>query len=83
MHLRRLEAAGLVTGTLEVAEDGKTVKYYDVTPFFPELTPRVVAQAAATLTDTHRDRPGHRPECEGGSGWGSWSAPWARPGSSA
>ncbi|WP_375336284.1 MULTISPECIES: ArsR/SmtB family transcription factor [Streptomyces] len=51
-HLRRLEAAGLVTGTLEVAEDGKTVKYYDVTPFFHELTPRVVAQAAATLTDT-------------------------------
>ncbi|THA85080.1 hypothetical protein E6R61_32355 [Streptomyces sp. LRa12] len=34
MHLHRLEAAGLVTGTLEVAEDGKTVKYYDVTPFF-------------------------------------------------
>ncbi|AXL87055.1 ArsR family transcriptional regulator [Streptomyces sp. CB09001] len=52
MHLQRLEAAGLVAGTLEVAEDGKTVKYYDVTPFCYELTPRVVAQAAATITDT-------------------------------
>ncbi|BET45906.1 winged helix-turn-helix domain-containing protein [Kitasatospora aureofaciens] len=52
MHLQRLEAAGLVAGTLEVAEDGKTVKYYDVTPFFYELTPRAVAQAAATITDT-------------------------------
>ncbi|WP_282088573.1 ArsR/SmtB family transcription factor [Streptomyces tendae] len=52
MHLQRLEAAGLVAGTLEVAEDGKTVRYYDVTPFFYELTPRVVAQAAATITDT-------------------------------
>ncbi|MEU8733184.1 transcriptional regulator [Streptomyces sp. CS113] len=52
MHLQRLEAAGLVAGTLEVAEDGKTVKYYDVTPFFYELTPRVVARAAATITDT-------------------------------
>ncbi|MFG3109313.1 ArsR/SmtB family transcription factor [Streptomyces tendae] len=52
MHLQRLEAAGLVAGTLEVAEDGKTVKYYDVTPFFYELTPRVVVQAAATITDT-------------------------------
>ncbi|MFD6192252.1 ArsR/SmtB family transcription factor [Streptomyces sp. NPDC060275] len=52
MHLQRLEAAGLVAGTLEVAEDGKTVKYYDVTPFCYELTPRVVAQAATTITDT-------------------------------
>ncbi|MFF0584479.1 ArsR/SmtB family transcription factor [Streptomyces sp. NPDC003781] len=52
MHLQRLEAAGLVAGTLEVAEDGKTVKYYDVTPFFYQLTPRVVARAAATITDT-------------------------------
>ncbi|MFJ6688585.1 ArsR/SmtB family transcription factor [Streptomyces sp. NPDC091294] len=52
MHLQRLEAAGLVTGTLEVAEDGKTVKYYDVTPFFYQLTPRVIARAAATITDT-------------------------------
>ncbi|MET7324835.1 winged helix-turn-helix domain-containing protein [Streptomyces sp. NPDC005549] len=52
MHLQRLEAAGLVAGTLEVAEDGKTVKYYDVTPFLYELTPRVVARAARTITDT-------------------------------
>lgn len=51
MHLQRLEAAGLVTGTLESADDGKTVKYYDVTPFVCELTPHTVARAAATLTD--------------------------------
>ncbi|GAA3272937.1 winged helix-turn-helix domain-containing protein [Streptomyces labedae] len=51
MHLQRLEAAGLVTGTLEAADDGKTVKYYDVTPFVCELTPHTVACAAATLTD--------------------------------
>jgi predicted transcriptional regulator len=41
----------LVTGTLEAADDGKTVKYYDVTPFVCELTPHTVARAAATLTD--------------------------------
>ncbi|MEV5266710.1 ArsR/SmtB family transcription factor [Streptomyces werraensis] len=51
MHLQRLEAAGLVTGTLEAADDGKTVKYYDVTPFVCQLTPHTVARAAATLTD--------------------------------
>ena len=52
MHLQRLEAAGLVVGTLEVGEDGKSMKYYDVTPFFYALTPHAVAQAAATLTET-------------------------------
>ncbi|WP_406726404.1 winged helix-turn-helix domain-containing protein [Streptomyces sp. GD-15H] len=51
MHLQRLEAAGLVTGTRELAEDGKAMKYYDVTPFVYELTPHVIAHAAATLTD--------------------------------
>ncbi|AOW90347.1 ArsR/SmtB family transcription factor [Streptomyces olivaceus] len=52
MHLQRLEAAGLIVGTLEAGEDGKSMKYYDVTPFLYELTPHVVAQAAATLTET-------------------------------
>ncbi|MZE74204.1 winged helix-turn-helix domain-containing protein [Streptomyces sp. SID5789] len=52
MHLQRLEAAGLVVGTLEVGADGKSMKYYDVTPFLYELTPHVVARAAATLTET-------------------------------
>ncbi|MET8456986.1 ArsR/SmtB family transcription factor [Streptomyces parvulus] len=52
MHLQRLEAAGLVVGTLEVGEDGKSMKYYDVTPFLYQLTPRTVAEAAATLTRT-------------------------------
>ncbi|MER5994394.1 ArsR/SmtB family transcription factor [Streptomyces viridosporus] len=57
MHLQRLEAAGLVTGTRELAEDGRTMKYYDVTPFAYELTPHVIARAAATLTGTG-DGPG-------------------------
>ncbi|MEG3627851.1 ArsR/SmtB family transcription factor [Streptomyces poriticola] len=52
MHLQRLEAAGLVVGTLEVGEDGKAMKYYEVAPFCYELTPRVIARAAATVTGT-------------------------------
>ena len=51
MHLRRLEAAGLVTGTLELSEEGKAMKYYEVTEFALELTPAAIAQAAKTLTD--------------------------------
>lgn len=51
MHLQRLEAAGLVSGTLELSEEGKAMKYYEVTEFALELTPAAIAQAAKTLTD--------------------------------
>jgi predicted transcriptional regulator len=51
MHLQRLEAAGLVTGTLELSEEGKAMKYYEVTDFALELTPAAIAEAAKTLTD--------------------------------
>lgn len=51
MHLQRLEAAGLVTGRLELSDDGKAMKFFEVTPFAIELTPSLVAEAACTLTD--------------------------------
>jgi len=50
MHLQRLEAAGLVTGSLELSEDGKAMKYYEVTDFDLHLTASVLAEAATTLT---------------------------------
>jgi ArsR family transcriptional regulator len=50
MHLQRLEAAGLVAGTLELSEEGKAMKYYEVTPFAISLTPEVIADAARTLS---------------------------------
>lgn len=33
MHLDRLEKAGLVAGRLELSEDGKALKYFELTPF--------------------------------------------------
>ncbi|WP_255955273.1 ArsR/SmtB family transcription factor [Streptomyces odontomachi] len=51
MHLQRLEAAGIVAGSLELSESGKAMKYYELTPFSYELTPEVVAHAAGTLTE--------------------------------
>lgn len=51
MHLKRLEAAGLVTGELELSEDGKAMKYYAVTPFVVHLTPEVIAGLVDSLTD--------------------------------
>ena len=49
LHLRRLEEAGLVHGSLELSPDGKAMKFYEVTPFRVELTPALIAAAAATL----------------------------------
>ena len=51
MHLQRLEAAGLVTGRLELSDDGKAMKFFEVTPFAIELTPAAIVEAAATLSD--------------------------------
>lgn len=51
MHLRRLEAAGLVSGHLELSGEGKALRFFEVTPFVLHLTPETVAEAARTLTD--------------------------------
>lgn len=50
MHLQRLEAAGLVRGVLELSDDGKAMKYFEVTPFAFELSPARIAEAVATLS---------------------------------
>jgi ArsR family transcriptional regulator len=50
MHLQRLEAAGLIVGSLELSEDGKAMKFYEVTDFDVRLTASAVAEAARTLT---------------------------------
>ena len=49
MHLQRLEAAGLVNGRLELSDDGKALKFFEVTPFAIHLTPQLVVEAAHTL----------------------------------
>ena len=50
MHLQRLETAGLVVGSLELSEDGKALKFYDVAHFDVHLTAATVKAAAKTLT---------------------------------
>jgi ArsR family transcriptional regulator len=52
MHLQRLEAAGLIVGNLELSDDGKAMKFYEVTDFDIPLTPATLAEAARTLTRT-------------------------------
>lgn len=55
VHLRRLEAVGLVLSTVELDADGRAMKYYEVSPFVIRLDPRVVAAAVRTLTLPARD----------------------------
>lgn len=50
MHLQRLEAAGLVVGTLELSADGKAMKFFDLAPLDLHLTADTLAAAARTLT---------------------------------
>jgi ArsR family transcriptional regulator len=45
MHLRRLESAGLIEGKLELSDEGKAMKYFEVTPFALHLTPERIAEA--------------------------------------
>ncbi len=50
VHLRKLEAAGLVSAVIEVSDDGKAMKFYEVMPFAIQLTPQAIMTAATTLT---------------------------------
>jgi predicted transcriptional regulator len=61
VHLRKLEAARLVSADIEVSADGKAMKYYEVTPFAVLLTPEVIEAATRTLTAT-ADHPTSRPD---------------------
>lgn len=45
MHLGKLEKAGLVTGQLELSDDGKAMKYIELVPFDLHVTAGLVVQA--------------------------------------
>jgi predicted transcriptional regulator len=62
LHLQRLEAAGLIVGSLELSEDGKAMKYYEVADFDLHLSAAVLAEAAKTLTRPDPERGSARKE---------------------
>ena len=49
VHLRKLEAAGLVSSVIEVSDDGKAMKFYEVTSFAVQLTPETIRNAVRSL----------------------------------
>ena len=46
MHLERLEKAGLVVGRLELSDDGKALKYFELAPFDVRLNLQTILAAA-------------------------------------
>jgi DNA-binding transcriptional ArsR family regulator len=56
MHLQRLESAGLIVGSLELSEDGKAMKFYEVADFDLHLTAAALAEAEKTLTRSDPDK---------------------------
>ncbi|HET6751648.1 MAG TPA: winged helix-turn-helix domain-containing protein [Actinomycetes bacterium] len=62
LHLQRLEAAGLIVGSLELSEDGKAMKYYEVTDFNLHLSAAALSEAAKTLTRSDPEKDPTRKE---------------------
>src|SRR5690606_40852354 len=47
MHLTKLEEAGFVTGHLELSDDGKALKYFEVVPFAITIDAAAIVAAVA------------------------------------
>lgn len=60
MHLERLEKAGLVVGRLELSDDGKALKYFELAPFDVRLN--VESILAAVRQDASDEAGQHSPE---------------------
>lgn len=50
VHLKKLEAAGLVSSQLELSPDGKAMKFYEVRAFSVHLTPEHIEGVVETLS---------------------------------
>ncbi len=56
MHLRRLEEAGLIVGSLELSDDGKAMKFFEVADFDLHLTAPALVVAARTLSKSDPEK---------------------------
>lgn len=56
MHLQRLEEVGLIVGSLELSDDGKAMKYFEVADFDIHLNAAAIVEAARTLSAIRENR---------------------------
>ncbi|MBD8005934.1 ArsR/SmtB family transcription factor [Bacillus norwichensis] len=50
LHLRKLEEAQLIKGQHEIAEDGKAMKFYEVSSFCIKLDEHLISSVADSLS---------------------------------
>lgn len=50
MHLKKLENANLVKTEMEVSDDGKAMKYYELVPFDFKINENIISKSVETLT---------------------------------
>ncbi|GIN95434.1 transcriptional regulator [Siminovitchia terrae] len=50
LHLRKLEEAQLIKGQHEIAQDGKAMKFYEISPFCIKLDEHLISTVADSLT---------------------------------
>jgi len=55
MHLTKLEEAGFIAGHLELSDDGKALKFFEVVPFAIELTAEALVDAVARDENTDHE----------------------------
>jgi len=63
MHLERLEKAGLVAGHLELSDEGRAMKYFELVPFDIHITIDTIA-AAVRADGDKRDNDSAETELE-------------------
>ncbi len=51
MHLRKLEATGLIKGSHEISTDGKVMKYYELLEFDLHITPDLLYELSKSITE--------------------------------
>jgi DNA-binding transcriptional ArsR family regulator len=56
MHLTKLEEAGFIAGHLELSDDGKALKFFQVVPFTITIDPAAIV-AAVALESTESGTP--------------------------
>ena len=52
MHLKKLEDSAVVTGSYEISELGKSMKYYEVKDFTVSITPDLMVTLSKTIPVT-------------------------------
>ena len=55
MHLKKLELAGIVKSEMELSEDGKAMKYYELISFDFHINQEMITKAVKTLTTKKKE----------------------------